>query len=202
MSAIYGHSRLPAICLEKISSGTGVEAITPVASAPALGTPISTGRYVPQASRNAGSMRDPIAGWLGPQTYSPNAATQERKLAQRRAADLAANDWAAGSALSAITQNAIGIGLVPKVAIPASELGITDEQAQALGKRMEWIFSRWTQYADATGQMHFHDLQILGLRSILSQGEMLHWQSKIPPVLFRWQSRRYDRSACKLLAIS
>ena len=76
-------------------------------------SPLSTGRYVAHASRDAGARRDPIAGWTGPLASSPAQAEAERKLGQRRSADLAANDWAAASALSAIIYNVIGSGLLP-----------------------------------------------------------------------------------------
>lgn len=136
--------------------------------------PISTGRYVPTASRDAGSFRAPISGWRGPQVSGRSAQTAERRVMQRRAADLAANDWAAGSSLSAITSNAIGTGLLPKAAIPADILGISPNEAASIGKQMEWAWSRWILEADIRGMSHFHDLQLLGLRSMLAQGEMLH----------------------------
>ena len=88
--------------------------------------------------------------------------------------DLAANDWAAHSAVEAISGNAIGTGLVPKSSIPADMLGIPPESARELGKRMEWAFALWTSEADVRGQCHFADLQNLGIRTMLSLGEMLH----------------------------
>lgn len=135
---------------------------------------ISTRRYVPTSSRDAGAFRDPISGWRGPQTASANQEAAERKAAQRRAGDLAANDWAAQSALSAITQNAIGTGLLPKAAIPAEILKISSGEAARIGREMEWAFARWCSEADIRAISHFHDLQLLGLRSMLAKGEMLH----------------------------
>lgn len=140
----------------------------------ASGQPISTGRYVPQASRDAGSYRDPLAGWRGPLVASREQGAIERQVTQRRAGDLAANDWAAGSALQAITANSIGTGLLPKAAIPADMLGISPEEAARIGKELEWAWSRWCAEADIRGVCHFHDLQLLGLRSMLAKGEMLH----------------------------
>ncbi|WP_291444060.1 phage portal protein [Desulfovibrio sp.] len=138
------------------------------------GRPISTARMVPGPSRDAGSFRDPISGWHGPQIHSPQAAARERAVMQRRAGDLASNDWAAGSALDAISMNAVGTGLLPKAAIPADMLGIDAEEALQIGKSMEWAYSRWILEADVRGMCHFHDLQLLGIRSMLSQGELLH----------------------------
>lgn len=142
--------------------------------------PVSTRRYVPRASHDAGSFRDPIAGWTGPQAATILQAEQERKVAQRRADDLASNDWAATSSLSAITQNAIGTGLMPKAAIPADILGIPLEEASRVGREMEWAFTRWMESADVTGLCHFFDLQLLGLRGMLARGELLHLAVMLP----------------------
>ena len=136
--------------------------------------PVSTSRMTARASRDAGAYRGSISGWRGPQVHSPEGESRERAVMQRRAADLAANDWAAHSAVEAISGNAIGTGLVPKASIPADMLGISSESARELGKRMEWAFALWTSEADVRGQCHFADLQNLGLRTMLSLGEMLH----------------------------
>ena len=92
---------------------------------------------------------------------------------QRRAADLAANDWAANATVDTITGNAVGTGLLPKPALPAERLGITPEQARVVSADMEWIFAAWMREADVRGRCHFFDLQTLGLRSVLALGELL-----------------------------
>ncbi len=138
------------------------------------GRPVSTARFVPSASHDAGAFRDPLAGWRGPQISSRAAAGHERSVMQRRADDLVANDWAAGSALNAVSFNAVGTGLVPRSAIPSELLGIDKDEAARVGREMEWAWSRWLAEADVSGVCHFHDLQLLGLRSMLGQGEMLH----------------------------
>ena len=138
------------------------------------GRPISTARFVPGASHDAGAFRDPISGWRGPQVGSREAQARERTTMQRRADDLVANDWAANSALNAVSFNAVGTGLVPKAAIPADMLGIDKAEAARVGREMEWAWSRWVLEADIRGRSHFHDLQMLGLRSMLAQGELLH----------------------------
>ena len=139
-----------------------------------FGNPVSTARMTARASRDAGAYRGSLSGWRGPQVLSREGESRERGVMQRRAADLAANDWAAHSAVEAISGNAIGTGLVPKASIPADMLGISSESARELGKRMEWAFALWTSEADVRGQCHFADLQNLGIRTMLSMGEMLH----------------------------
>ncbi len=138
------------------------------------GKPIDISRRAALASRDSGAIRgDVFSGWLGPQQHSEDQAARERKVMQRRAADLAANDWAAESALSAIGHNAIGTGLRPHAQLPADELGITREQAITLGKRMEWLFYAWSRTAGSAGQT-FEELQFLALRTMLVMGEAVH----------------------------
>lgn len=144
------------------------------------GQPVNTSRQTVHASRDAGSYRGTIGEWFGPQTHSQAEDTRERGVMQRRAADLAANDWAAHSAVEAITGNAVGTGLVPKSNIPAKILGITPDIAHEIGERLEWCFALWGSEADVRGKGHFVDLQMLGLRTILSMGEMLHVVTRIP----------------------
>lgn len=129
---------------------------------------------VARPSHDAGARRGPFAEWYGPQLSSEWSAARERVLMQRRSADLAANDWIAVSAVNAITQNAIGIGLKPSSCIPAARLGLSPEDAASLGETMEWIWDRWSRHADVTGQRTFEELQTAALRSILVMGEALH----------------------------
>ena len=60
-----------------------------------LGNPVSTARMTARASRDAGAFRGSLSGWRGPQVLSREGESRERGVMQRRAADLAANDWAA-----------------------------------------------------------------------------------------------------------
>ncbi|MFR3458940.1 MAG: hypothetical protein ACLTTU_11890 [Bilophila wadsworthia] len=71
--------------------------------------PVSTSRMTARASRDAGAYRGSISGWRGPQVHSPEGESRERDVMQRRAADLAANDWAAHSAVEPFGR-AIGTG--------------------------------------------------------------------------------------------
>ena len=131
-------------------------------------------RRVTRASRDSGSRRGFLGDWNGPQVGSELHAENERVLIQRRAADLAANDWIAESLLSAMQYNVVGEGLRPSCRIPAAELGISKEQAAELGKKFEWAFARWSARASLCGGMSFGELQRLALRSMLILGEAVH----------------------------
>lgn len=144
------------------------------------GRPISTGRRVMQPSRDAGSSRGTMAGWQGYELGSESASVVERIRIQRRASDLAANDWAAEAVLGTISHHSVGTGLRPSPQIPHKLLGITREQAGELNSRFSWLFHEWSKTADATGRFSFADLQFLGLRSMLTMGEMLHLPVMLP----------------------
>ncbi len=144
------------------------------------GQPLDTGRYTTGPSRDAGAYRGTIANWNPSRLVNMDAQIRERLTTQRRAADLAANDWAAKSGIRTIADNAVGTGLVPKSAIPHKLLGISREDAVAIGEKMEWAFSSWSQQAHARGIAHFEDLQYLGITSVLRIGEMLHLPVMLP----------------------
>ena len=158
----------------------------------AAGRPLPASRDIPRASRDAGAFRGSLSGWRGPQVSSRLSVSREREVMQRRAADLAANDWAANATVDTITGNAVGTGLLPKPALPAERLGITPEQARVVSADMEWIFAAWMREADVRGRCHFFDLQTLGLRSVLALGELLHVAVMLPEAERRACGRRYS----------
>lgn len=158
----------------------------------ASGRPLSTSRDAPRASHDAGAFRGSLSGWRGPRVSGHTGAAREREVMQRRAADLIANDFSANAAVDTITSNAVGTGLLPKPAIPAQRLGITPEQAREVGASMEWAFAAWMREADATGRCCFFDLQALGLRSVLSMGELLHVAVMLPESERRASGRRFS----------
>ena len=127
-----------------------------------------------RVSRNAGAHRGSLSKWRAPETISLSQQAGERNIAQNRAADLAVNDWAASSAVNAITLNAVGTGLRPQLRLNAKRLGISPEAARELQAEIETIFNRWTPYAHVRGLLHFEDLQFLGLRTMLRVGELVH----------------------------
>ncbi|MFV0422269.1 phage portal protein [Oleidesulfovibrio sp.] len=128
----------------------------------------------PRVSRDAGTHRSTLAGWSVPKTYHAGAQAQERALIQSRAEDLYVNDWAARSVINALVTNVIGTGLTPQVRLPWRKLGITQEEARAVGSEMEWHWAEWCKTCHPKKQLSFGELQRLGFRSVLRDGEMLH----------------------------
>lgn len=125
-------------------------------------------------SRNAGTMRGSLSGWRPPRTSTFGQQASERALAQGRAEDLIANDWAASSGVNSITINAVGTGLKPQSHLNAKRLGITKDQALELQDDIEAVWADWTPQAHVKGMLHFEDMQFLGLRTMLGKGELLH----------------------------
>ena len=136
--------------------------------------PVRSLRRASYASRDSGSRRGPLAEWRGRQVHTEAAAVNERQLSQRRAADLAANDWVAESLISTLQHNVIGKGLVPNAQIPTEMLGLTDAQALELGRRFEWAFYRWSIRPDISGRSSFGEMQFLALRTMIALGELVH----------------------------
>lgn len=139
-----------------------------------MASPLGTACPMPRPSRNAGSFRGGMSGYRVPGVATTENAAQERALIQSRSADLTANDWAASSAVNAITTNAVGQGLQPQSDLDWERLGISEQEALELQDAIERVWEDWVPTADVRGMMHFGDLQYLGLRSMLRQGELLH----------------------------
>jgi len=133
-----------------------------------------------KVSRNAGASRGSLSAWRPPHTITQDQQANERILSQARAADLAANDWAANSGINTITTNAVGTGLRPQSRINAKRLGISRDAAVELQNDIEAVWAEWTPQAHVRGMLHFEDMQLLGLRTMLRLGEMVHLPVMLP----------------------
>ncbi len=138
-----------------------------------------------KTSRNAGAFRGSLSSWRAPQTYSIDMQAREREISQERASDLAVNDWAASSALNAITTNTVGTGLKPQSRIDYKRLGISKEEASELQHDIEQVWKDWSIEACADGMLNFEDLQFLGLRTMVRMGELIHL-----PVMIKDSNRK------------
>ena len=122
-----------------------------------MASPLGTASPMPRPSRNAGSFRGGMSGYRVPGVATTENAAQERALIQSRSADLTANDWAASSAVNAITTNAVGQGLQPQSDLDWERLGISEQEALELQDAIEHVWEEWTPTADVRGMMHFGD---------------------------------------------
>lgn len=126
------------------------------------------------ASQDAGAFRGSLKNWILPRVQLRSQAAFERDLTNARVDDLYVNDGVARSGVNAIATNVIGCGLVPQSVIPADLLNLDAETTGAIQDRMEWLWSEWCGQAHYRNQLGFADLQMLGLRSLIRHGEMLH----------------------------
>lgn len=122
-----------------------------------MASPVGTASPMPRPSRNAGSFRGGMSGYRVPGVATTENAAQERALIQSRSADLTANDWAASSAVNAITTNAVGQGLQPQSDLDWGRLGISEQEALELQDAIERVWEDWVPTADVRGMMHFGD---------------------------------------------
>lgn len=144
--------------------------MTPAAPASA----IQQGHPVPSASLDSGAFRGSLKNYLPPRVHGNDLAAFERDLTMSRVEDLYGNDGIAKSGVNSIATNVIGTGLTPQSVIPAKRLDIAPEAAKDVADQMEWLWSEWCGQAHYREQMGFEDLQMLGLRSLIRNGELVH----------------------------
>ena len=136
--------------------------------------PVDQAHSLPRASLEAGSFRGTLKNWIPQQTHLRSQQAFERDLAIARIDELYGNDGIAKSGVNAIATNVIGCGLVPQSIIPAKALGLEPDAVVEIQDQMEWLWSEWCAQAHYRDQLHFEDLQMIGLRSLIRTGEMLH----------------------------
>lgn len=161
------------------------DSIQPQAVAPQ--SAISQGQAVPSASLDSGAFRGTMKSYLPTQVHGRDMAAFERNLTMTRVEDLYGNDGLAKSGVNSIATNVIGTGLKPQSIIPAQRLGLSEAEAKEVSDQMEWLWLEWSNQAHYREQMSFEDLQMLGLRSLIRAGELVHM-----PVLEKRQGCRFD----------
>jgi lambda family phage portal protein len=135
---------------------------------------------IPQAhapsgpSLDAGAYRGSIKNYIPTRVTSRPQRAFERNLASARVEDIYLNDGVAKSGVNSISTNVIGTGLKPQSCIAYKMLGLQREDVAALQDQMEWLWEEWCSQAHYREQMCFEDMQMLGLRSLIRAGEMLH----------------------------
>lgn len=139
-----------------------------------ISRPVDQSHTLPNASLEAGSFRGSLKNWIPQQTHLRSQQAFERDLATARIDELYGNDGIAKSGVNAIATNVIGCGLTPQSLIPARQLGLEPEAVAEIQDQMEWLWSEWCAQAHYRDQLHFEDLQMIGLRSLIRNGEMLH----------------------------
>lgn len=102
---------------------------------------------------------------------TPNA--WERMSLRDVSRHLIRNNAVAAGAQDTIALNVVGQGLRPQSRLRADRLGISPARAAELQRQAEDVWDEWCGHADATGSLHFDDLQFLALLKIVEDGELL-----------------------------
>lgn len=139
-----------------------------------------------------GARRDRLsASWVPGNASADRWLSQDADELRARARDLIRNNVHARGALDAIVANVVGTGIIPR---PAIKDKTADRAVYDAWKR--WTEARW---CDATGRMHFYELQALHLREAIEAGESLVQKARDPspnrPVPFVLQSIEAERLA-------
>lgn len=135
---------------------------------------IQQGHPTSAASLDSGAFRGSLKTYLPPRVRGRDQAAFERDLTISRVEDLYGNDGIAKSGVNSIATNVIGTGLTPQSVIPAKRLGLPPEDVKDVQDQMEWLWSEWCGQAHYREQLGFEDLQLLGLRSLIRNGELVH----------------------------
>lgn len=108
---------------------------------------------------------------------SPHEDISENlSILRERSRDLYAGGAPLGrGAIDRVVLNALGSGLTLNVRISPSMLGMTEEAASEWSARTESEFDFWasSRYADYNGELTFYELQVLALKSILLDGDVI-----------------------------
>ncbi|MGL4963178.1 MAG: phage portal protein [Inquilinus sp.] len=102
-------------------------------------------------------------GWYTPSTSANAEVGPAMTRLRNRARDLVRNSPYAARIVDVLTANIVGSGIVPR-----SKTGDKD-----LDRKVNDIWSRWVDQADADGQLDYYGLQALMVRGMIESGEQL-----------------------------
>lgn len=101
--------------------------------------------------------------WLASSTSADSEIYSASRALRDRSRDLVRNNAHAASAVSSLTSNIIGTGIMPRPK--------TGDHAQE--KAIKTVFDRWCKSCDADGRLDFYGLQTLITREMIEGGEVM-----------------------------
>ncbi|MBW1992224.1 MAG: phage portal protein [Deltaproteobacteria bacterium] len=135
---------------------------------------LSMGLVEASAGRYRGAEQSRLReDWLSAVLGGTTPPVWELDTLRARSRDLNRNDPVASGATETLVQNIAGQGLRPQARLRAEALGLSEEEAQKLRRRLEAVFEAWTAQADAGGRYDFQEIQFLALRKIIEDGEII-----------------------------
>lgn len=197
MNSTHGDTRLPLL-----EDGRGKSAASPSSSRGDIGglsthTGDTGGVRVDEAPPPAPPLQDVRGNRIYNSGYSEHGANRTKpafikwytssksphedisenvRLLRERSRDLYSGGGPLGrGAVDRVVLNALGGGLRLNVRIDPSQLGMSEEQAATWAAKTEGEFDYWasSKNADFNRELNFYELQVLALKSILIDGEVL-----------------------------
>lgn len=104
-----------------------------------------------------------IDGWRTPGTSADTEIGAAGALLRDRMRDLVRNNPHAAKAVAVLVNNIIGSGIMPRAA----------SGDEVLDRKVDALFTRWSDACDADGQLDFYGLQTLICREMVEAGEVL-----------------------------
>ena len=102
-------------------------------------------------------------GWRAPGSSADTEIGVAGALLRDRMRDLVRNNPHAAKAVAVLVNNIVGAGIMPRAA----------SGDEALDRKVDALFERWTADCDADGQLDFYGLQTLICREMVEAGEVL-----------------------------
>lgn len=114
-----------------------------------------------------------MADWaLGGIGKKPTPSAYELRTLRDRCRDLTRNNAIAVGAQDTMAQNVVGQGLKLQSRIRGADLGMNDDAARELRRRVESVWGLWTPGAGADNLSSFDDLQFQTLLKMADDGEV------------------------------
>lgn len=108
---------------------------------------------------------------------------------RERSRDRYRNDGVARAAIDSLTDNVVGTGLRPILALPFRMLGITEDRARALREQATEIWDEWSETCEATMRLSMEEVQAQCFAQVLLNGDVLALPVRQQS---RQQPTRYD----------
>lgn len=121
----------------------------------------------------ASRTRKALLGWISKAGSPDEDITENLPILRERSRDLYMGTPLATGALETLATNVVGSGLRLNVQVDAEALGLSEDEAEEWGRRVEREFSLWadTQHCDAARTCTFGQLQELACLSALMSGD-------------------------------
>ncbi len=162
--------RLP---IEKTFVDRVIEHFDPIRGAARMRARLQT-TMLEGAWNGASKSRRSMAGWETPSLSADGALLPDLFTLRDRSRDLVRNNPLATGAINTVVTRVVGTGLSLHPSIPATELGLTHEQATEWQQETKFRWNMWAEstWCDRARRLNFYGMQRLAMRSVLESGDV------------------------------